>query len=141
MKYIIACMFAFAVAATAFAQDNNNNNSNGNNGQNSQSMPNGANDDPGDNYARSNPGSFGDTSSREPNVNEYDDYSGKVSGTGSQQNMNGGSNSVDNGSASGQHRLSSKRASGAEIGRRREATGSDATQCSRCGCGGRAGPA
>jgi len=94
MKYIIACMIAFAVGATAFAQDNNNNNNSSS--DQSQSMPNGANDDPGDNYVRNNPGSFGDTVSQEPNVNEYDDYSGKASAVGSQNQNSQNSGSQQN---------------------------------------------
>ncbi len=102
MKYIVACMFAFAVGATAFAQDYNNSlNGTSNGDQNSQNMPaTSPDDDAGDNYVREHPGSFGDTSAQynDRDRNQYNDYNtaGSAGSAGKNANMSGASVKNDN---------------------------------------------
>ena len=107
MKYIVACMFAFAVGATAFAQDyNNSSNGTSNGDQNSQNMPaTSPDDDAGDNYVRSNPGSLGDTSAQynDRDRNQYNDYNTAGSASSTQKSVDRNVNSpvnADTGSAS-----------------------------------------
>ena len=96
MKYIVACMFAFAVGATAFAQDYNNSlNGTSNGDQNSQNMPaTSPDDDAGDNYVREHPGSLGDTSAQynDRDRNQYNDYNTAGSASSTQQSVDRNAN-------------------------------------------------